>query len=49
MVNNFICKECEKFTVCSWSDQILKFDSEQKRFIPVDLTLNKCPEFKEVE
>lgn len=51
-INNKICENCDKATVCSWATTLDKFDEEvatNKAYIPVEIEIKECPEFKEVK
>lgn len=48
-IENKICINCNKYTVCKWSDTIDKFDEEvAKKPIEVLIEMKECPEYKEV-
>ena len=49
-IQNKICKDCDKYTVCSWAKTIDKFDEEMvKNPINTIIEIKECPEFKDVK
>ena len=51
MINNHLCLDCSKVTVCSWGKTITKnFDNENsKTAFGMSITIDECHEFDEVE
>lgn len=51
-IENKKCQDCDKSNCCKWVDTLNKFDEEiasAKAYIPVEIDMKNCPEFKEVE
>ena len=42
MITNFICSSCRHKSVCAHQTTIEKFDSESKKYIGVDITIDSC-------
>ena len=49
MIKNNICMNCDHKLVCSKQTVLEKFDSESKKFIGVDITIDKCNDYKQIE
>lgn len=49
MINNYICKKCDHCLVCNKVDTIAKFDSENKKYIGVDIEIVSCKDFAPTE
>lgn len=50
MINNNICKTCDHMLVCeNYSKKISIFDEEAKKQLGIDITIDKCINFKEAE
>jgi len=41
MINNYMCDKCTHALVCKKLDTLVKFDSDDKKYIKVDITV-KC-------
>lgn len=48
IVNNY-CPDCEKFTVCSWSEKLYKLEGNDKKPGILSVTVDTCEEFLEVD
>lgn len=42
MIQNYLCRTCDKKAVCKIADILLKFDEDAKKPLGVNLTINKC-------
>jgi hypothetical protein len=49
MINNYKCKDCDHYFVCKKISTLDKFDDESKKYIGVDITIDQCKDFQEVE
>ena len=49
MITNNICKNCEHSTLCKLEDKISIFSEDAKKQLGIDITMDKCDNFKEVE
>ncbi len=49
MIENYICLNCKKFTICKWVNVIDKFDEEKKNPVGVTIEIKNCVEFEEEE
>ena len=46
MINNFICNDCSKRTVCKWHEVIVKkFDEDSKSAFDMAITINQCAQY----
>lgn len=45
MINNNMCEQCEKQTVCKINDILYKFDEDAKKPLGVDITMEACNNF----
>ena len=45
MINNNICNQCIKTEVCKIYDILIKFDSDAKKPLGVNITMNSCLNF----
>ncbi len=48
-INNFICENCDHYTVCKVVDKLTPFTDEAKKDLGIALTINSCEEYKETE
>lgn len=48
-IKNKLCLSCTHSGICKIEDKIMVFDGEAKKDLGVDITIDKCKEFKEVE
>lgn len=50
-IQNFICQNCDHYTVCRISDKLAPFSPEEgeKKDLGVVITINECIQFKEVK
>ena len=46
MITNNLCLTCDKSAVCKIYDILAKFDSEAKKPLGVDLTIESCLNFE---
>ena len=46
MINNYMCINCTHALVCKKIDTLVKFDSEDKKYIKVDITMESCSDFE---
>ena len=46
MITNNLCPTCDKSAVCKIYDILAKFDSEAKKPLGVDLTIDSCLNFE---
>lgn len=42
MISNFICENCRHKSVCKNQNTLEKFDSNSKKYIGVDITIDSC-------
>ena len=49
MINNYMCDNCTHALVCKKLDTLVKFDSEDKKYIKVDITMDACADFEIAE
>jgi hypothetical protein len=49
MINNNICLDCDKSLVCKIADKLAIFSEDAKKDLGVNLTIDSCREFKEVQ
>ena len=49
MINNYICESCTHYTVCKVADKLAPFHEEAKKDLGVEITINNCIEFKDVD
>jgi hypothetical protein len=47
MIQNFICETCDKENVCKLRDILFKFHEDAKHNLGIDITMNKCLNYKE--
>jgi hypothetical protein len=45
MIQNYICEKCDHKFVCKKIDTLDKFDSDSKKYIQVDITINNCLDY----
>lgn len=45
MINNYICSNCIHALVCKKVDILEKFDTDSKKYINVDITMESCKDF----
>jgi predicted RNA-binding protein with TRAM domain len=48
-IKNNICLRCSHSGICKIEDKIVVFDEDAKKSLGVDITIDKCKEYKEVE
>ena len=48
MINNYICENCSHFGVCKWNDKITPFHEDSKKPLGVNITVNDCDRFEDV-
>lgn len=48
-IENFICSNCDHYTVCKVYDKLAPFSDEAKKDLGVTITMNECIQFKEVK
>lgn len=48
-INNYICPNCDHYSVCKVADKLAPFTEDAKKDLGVTFTINKCEEYKEVE
>ena len=48
MINNYICENCSHYMVCKVADKLKPFSEESKKDLGVEITVNNCLEFKDV-
>lgn len=44
-----MCDKCSHALVCKKLDTLIKFDSEDKKYIKVDITMDSCKDFDTAE
>jgi len=49
MINNFKCDNCTHILVCKKLDTLVKFDSDNKKYIKIDITMESCSDFDNVD
>lgn len=49
MINNYMCDKCTHALVCKKLDTLVKFDSDDKKYIKVDITMESCSDFEIAE
>lgn len=49
MINNYICKDCIHLGLCKVNDKIVVFEDNGKKSLGVNILVQKCENFKEVE
>lgn len=49
MINNYMCDNCTHALVCKKLDTLVKFDSDDKKYIKVDITMESCSDFEIAE
>ena len=49
MINNYMCDNCSHVLVCKKLDTLVKFDSDDKKYIKVDITMESCSDFEIAE
>jgi hypothetical protein len=49
MISNNQCEKCDHILVCSKQSVLEKFNDDSKKFINIDITIDKCHDFKEAE
>ena len=42
MITNFICQNCKHRPVCCNQTTMEKFDSDSKKYIGIDITIDSC-------
>lgn len=42
MIENYICKNCNHHAVCKNNTVLINFDSDSKKYIGVDITVENC-------
>lgn len=45
MIDNFMCENCAHSLVCKKRNTLEKFDSESKKYIKIDITMESCTDF----
>lgn len=45
MIRNNLCQDCWHVLVCDKRKTIAKFDDEEKGYIGVDITMDRCRDF----
>lgn len=45
MIYNYLCKYCDKRSVCKIADIIVKFSDEAKNNLGIDITMNECQHY----
>lgn len=46
MIVNNQCEKCNHYYVCKKLSVLEKFDSDSKKYIGVDITMNDCKDFE---
>lgn len=45
LIQNNLCKDCWHLLVCEKRKVMAKFDDDEKGYIGVDITMNRCRDF----
>ena len=45
MIQNYICEKCNHRFVCKKIDTLEKFNSDSKKYIQVDITIDNCLDY----
>lgn len=45
MIRNNICEQCQHFFVCEKLKTIRRFDSDDKNYMSVDITIDRCLDY----
>lgn len=45
MINNFLCEDCQHYFVCEKLKAIRKFDTEDKNWNGIDITMDACRDY----
>lgn len=45
MIDNYLCESCSKVGVCRINDILSKFDTDAKKQLGVDITMDECQNF----
>lgn len=48
-IKNHICENCSKYFVCKIADKLGVFALEGKKDLGVDITIDQCKEYNEVQ
>lgn len=48
LIENYICKSCNHYMVCEKTKAILKFDEDTKKPLGVDIKIENCIDFEEI-
>ena len=44
-----MCENCSHVLVCKKLDTLIKFDSDDKKYIKIDITMESCADFESAE